>query len=150
MMKKIVMILTVVLLSFTAYAQQNNDNAEARKEAREQRAKQIETQKIAYMTQALELTVQQSQEFWPIYNQYDAEVQKLFRERRKLHRNLEGENATKEDIDLLLDKEAAMVEVRRSYVPSFVKVLSVSQAARIFVAEENFKQELVRSLRKKE
>lgn len=146
-MKHIFIMFAVALLSTTAYCQQGDK--EAKKEARKERKEQIEAMKIGYMTQTLELTAAQSADFWALYNEYDRAMHKVFKERKQLHRRIEKGEATKANVEALLNSESKMVELRRDYFTRFMGVLEEGQASKIFFAEDKFKEELVRSLRKK-
>ena len=41
------------------------------------RAEKIQSLKIAFITQKLQLTPDEAQKFWPVYNQYDNEIHSL-------------------------------------------------------------------------
>ena len=60
MNSKILTLIFVLFFSFSLSAQVN-------KESREK----IKTLKIAYITEQLNLTAKEAQDFWPIYNTYD-------------------------------------------------------------------------------
>ena len=40
-------------------------------------AEKVEAQKIAFITNALNLTPEESQKFWPLYNEYSAKEKEL-------------------------------------------------------------------------
>jgi Skp family chaperone for outer membrane proteins len=63
-MKSIITLLAITLFSFLSIkAQEGNDK--------------IESLKIAYITKRLLLTPEESQKFWPVYNQYEAEKKQI-------------------------------------------------------------------------
>lgn len=74
------------LLTFTAFAQHDE---------KRQRVKAL---KIAFITERLELTEGEAQKFWPIYNTFEDENNKL---RREAHNKRNAEN-----IDALTESEA--------------------------------------------
>ena len=43
----------------------------------ETRAEKIQSLKIAFITQKLQLTTDEAEKFWPVYNQYDNEIRSL-------------------------------------------------------------------------
>ena len=59
-MKKLILIALVGLMGHTAFAQ-----AEKRME-RDEKRKEIEAQRVAYITTQLDLTTEESQAFWPV------------------------------------------------------------------------------------
>ncbi len=145
-MKKIILLLIVATLSLSASAQQGNGGN--RQGGKIDNKEQIEAFKIAYMTEKLALTTSQSQLFWPLYNEYDAAVRDVMKSRREVHRKINSSTATISDVNTWLDAEARIVEIRRSYISRFQDVISADQIAKLLAAEEDFKQELVRSIRR--
>ena len=67
-MKKYILILFVILGSFSGIKAQD---------VNESKAERIQALKIAFITQKLQLTADEAQKFWPVYNQYDNEIRSL-------------------------------------------------------------------------
>src|SRR5687768_7964578 len=42
----------------------------------------IEAMKVGYITQKLDLTSKEAQSFWPVYNEFNAEIDKIKKERK--------------------------------------------------------------------
>jgi hypothetical protein len=63
----------------------------------------IESMKIAYLTKKLNLTPDEAQKFWPVFNQFSGELDAVKSKRKKVIRN------TKEDFDQLSDKDVEKV-----------------------------------------
>src|SRR5690606_9246231 len=55
-------------------------------ESRAERFERIEAAKIAFITNELNLTPAEAQDFFPVYNQYYEEISKLRQERRSVRR----------------------------------------------------------------
>src|SRR5581483_9835601 len=64
--------------------------------------------KIAYLTKKLNLSPEEAQKFWPIYNQYMAEIRKT---RMDARQNKEGEIPTEEKL----------LDIRKKYNEEFNK-----------------------------
>ena len=64
-MKRLIPIL-ILLISFSGFAQRGGEIQE-----------KIKAQKIAFITDKLELTSEEAQQFWPIYNEFEAKVEKI-------------------------------------------------------------------------
>ena len=73
-MKKNIFLIIVIgfLSSFSSEAQLKKGGVE-----------KIRSYKIAYLTEKLNLTENEAQKFWPIYNKYDKKMMQL-RKRRKI------------------------------------------------------------------
>ena len=87
-MKKFLFI-AVLLVSFTS-----SINAQPQK-----RGERIEALKIAYITQALKLTSEEAQVFWPVYNTYTSEIKT-------------ARQSTKEDE---LEFQEAVLNIKKKY-----------------------------------
>ena len=123
-MKKYILLLLVMLGSFAGIkAQDGNDT----------RAEKIQALKIAFITQKLQLTTQEAEKFWPVYNQYDNEI-----------RNIQ---LSSRDPNLPpLETEEKLLNTRKKYVPSFEKAIGPQKVNRLFGIERDFRDILIRRL----
>ncbi len=144
MMKKIFLVLIFVLSAFVSVAQEPSE----KKMTKQERQEEFEALRVGYFTDKLSLTVEQSQAFWPLFKEYDRAVHDVFRARKKYQRQIQSSVATEADIEKWLDFEETISEIRDDYAEKFMKIISADQTAKLFVAEEGFKQQLIRSLRK--
>jgi hypothetical protein len=117
-MKKYLLILFVLLGSLSQI------------KAQEPAGEKIQALKIAFITQKLQLTPDEAQKFWPIYNQYDNEV-----------RGIESGNDPN-----VIDKEQKLLNVRKKYLGTFQKILGPDKTNRLFNAERDFRGLLIRRL----
>src|ERR1700690_4632806 len=90
----------------------------------------IQSLKIAFITQKLQLTPDEAQKFWPVYNEYDNEV-----------RGIELSNDPNP-----LGKEEKLLDVRKKYLGQFEKILGPEKTNRLFNAERDFRGLLIRRL----
>jgi Spy/CpxP family protein refolding chaperone len=145
-MKKIfVLSATFMLLALSVLAQ----GPASRKE-------KIEALKVAYITKKLNLTPEEAQKFWPVYNKYQAEMDKLRKDFRGemseelLHlEQLSTADAEKALNDMLTFKSSEL-ELTKKYTAEFKKVLSAQKVVKLFVAEQEFKKELLRMLKERQ
>ena len=142
----------ILIGSLSAYAQTSEGGPANRK-------KQIEARKIAYITSELELTPEEAQVFWPVYNQYQAERKEL----RKKHKELRGpkskEGEAKKMLDSMSDKELeammdnmiahdqAGLDLKKKYMAKYKEVLPIKKVAKLYRAEKRFKERLMRDIR---
>ena len=158
-MKKIA---AIVLLSYlriaSLYAQSNSDdNAEqayqAALKAYDAAVLQLErsnvrSQKRVIIRKSISLNTEQSKNFWPIYDKYEASVIKLNDQRLALimdyvnHReDLSAEKAT-ELINSAMQLQQQKQELKRTYVTDLGKVLTAKQALRLLLLENQFDVEI--------
>ena len=113
----------------------------------------IEAQRIAFITQELNLTPDEAKVFWPIYNEYDAKRHEL----KKAFKN--NENLHKPDIEKLTEKEALQIldnqiieaqkllDLRKEYHTKFKSVLPAVKVLQLYDAEREFQKMLIERLR---
>ena len=118
---------------------------------------EIQSQKIAFFTQELELTPDEAQKFWPVYN---AEEKKQFAARKAINEALKELNdalksepqASPAEIKVLMNNYFKACEeeisVQSDSFEEISKVLPVHKAAKTFSLEEKFRVMLIKQLRK--
>ena len=111
------------------------------------RRNNIEAVKAAFITQKLELTPEESQRFWPVYNNYQQELKKLILIKNSQRRALK-ENAEAEPVDEL-EFDSEILELRKRYRGEFAKVLPRQKAALVYPTEREFRQQLIEQLQKR-
>lgn len=116
----------------------------------------IMAEKIAYFTSELNLTPEEAQRFWPVYNMLQDEREKYHRESRDCMRLLEDairEGQPEKEIARLLDRYIEAAEncdgMREKTRDEVSKVLSEEKTARLFIAEEHFMMKQFRNLKGK-
>lgn len=129
---------------------------ERRAERQDERHENIETMKIGFITKKLDLTPEEAQKFWPVYNQYSDKIGELRKKRRQDNRD------TKQKFDEMSDKEveAAVdnemifrqkeLDVQKEYHSKFKSVLPMKKVAKLYAAEEQFKMELLNKLKERD
>ncbi len=109
-------------------------------------------QRIAFFTERLRLTPEESQEFWPVYNEYQDEKNKIIEKRRELTRNLVQNQRTLSDneIEELGDQYVVTMveeaELLQTYHVRFKEVLPIRKVPRIYQTENQFKTYLLRQI----
>jgi len=139
------LVLTAVLISGTAI------NASAQK--KEDWKQKIMQEKIAFFTTEMNLTQEEAQNFWPVYNQFckeEHEAQKLIMTTYKdLNEAIESGKSEKE-ISACLNRYLKAREEKRDLSTAaagrFRKILSDEKVARLYIAEEKFKRNQIQKL----
>lgn len=136
-MKRIAVIcLTLLALTMTMplMAQSQNDEIELTREM-------VQTERKAIVAANMVLSEAESRNFWPVYNDYVAEVRKVNDRRARLivdyartYENLtetQAEAFLKESIEI----DKAELKVKESFLPKFRKVLTSKRVARFYQIE---------------
>lgn len=146
MQQKILFLLASFLITGSVFTQPPGG------ERRDEKREKIKAQKIAFISTELELTTEEAEKFWPIYNAYETALEELHQERRKYKRELRksedlDENRAYEIFELIFAAEKKESEVRQTYLKRFADVLGKSKATRVFIAEEKFRRLLLDRLK---
>ena len=115
----------------------------------------IQSEKIAFLTVELNLSPEEAQVFWPVYNKIAAEKKELNKavktSYKALLEALNSDTATDKEIDKLLDDylaaKQANKEAGKGDVKEFRKVLSSKKVAKLYIAEENFRRQQLQKMR---
>jgi hypothetical protein len=114
-MKQVLFFVMVCLISTGLFAQDDKQPKDGSK---------IEALKIAYLTQRLNLTTEEAQKFWPVYNKYVAEI-----------RTARQQNRNTDEIDL----EEKIVAIRKRYKNDFNNALPGNDRVnKFFKADKEF------------
>lgn len=115
----------------------------------------IETMKVGFITKKLQLTTEEAQRFWPVYNKFSDEMEKLKKNAKTTLIDELGSPAAMSDqeadkaLQEMLQFKQNEAELMKKYVVEFKKVLPVQKVVMLFKAELDFKKELLRQLRDK-
>ncbi|MBO9152480.1 hypothetical protein ACFOTA_09710 [Chitinophaga sp. GCM10012297] len=118
--------------------------------AKQDKVKSLE---ILYISKELDLTPEEAQKFWPVYNKYSKEVNQLIAERRKKAKELKGVPRTdavaEEAMDKELGYERKMLDIRTRYKQEFMKVLPARKVSNLYRAEREFRGMMIRQLKER-
>ncbi|WP_298486655.1 hypothetical protein [uncultured Maribacter sp.] len=115
----------------------------------------IKALKIAYLTEKLDLTTNEAQKFWPVYNAYEEKVEKIrMQQRSEIHEKLReiGKLSEKElnkllELEISLNKQKHVLEEK--LIQDVRKVISAKKTFIMLQSEYGFKRKLLHQYRKK-
>ena len=139
-------IFTILFFVFTLAFQAN---AQGNKGGRKARHEKIDAAKTAYLTDKMNLSTEQSQKFWPLYNEYDGKRQQIRKKSRALkENNLEAMSDAdlKEGINNMMEGRQQELNLEKEYLEKFQKVITVRQVATMYKAEKEFMKVLLKKL----
>lgn len=147
--KYISLLVVAVLFGTIAFGQKHH-----RQQGERPTKEKIKALKIAHITNELDLSSEEAQQFWPIYNEFENKMEK-FHELRKADRKkhkTESELSDKE-LEALVDNHIIMeqkeLDVKKEYHAKFKAILSIQKVAKLYKAEHNFKRDLLKKMRVK-
>ncbi|WP_133159317.1 hypothetical protein [Solitalea longa] len=118
-----------------------------------QRKADIEALKVSIITTKVGLTADEGKIFWPVYNEYQAEKQRLMKERRQkiVQARMNADNLSDKEVEELIQNDFAIqqreLDIEKKYYDRFKKVIPLKKVAKLYMAEEQFKRELLKRLR---
>ncbi len=148
-MKKIIFLLTITafFINPSLVLAQNDDKAH------QDRWEKYRSEKVAFLTNKLDLSSSEAQKFWPVYNEMDKERSEVQRDRRELDRQVREatEKLSDAEITKLTRAYASNAEKEGSlatkYNEEFLKILSPQKVLKLYKAENEFRMYMFRKYR---
>ncbi len=133
-MRKLVILLIAVFAGAQLMAQTEMDYIEVARDV-------LKTEKKAAIADVMELSKEEAEAFWPLYNEYNTKASLIQNERIKLIMDYAEnfEKLTPEKVDELwigsMSVDQQLLKLEKSYYKKFKKILPVKKVARYFQAE---------------
>lgn len=114
----------------------------------------LKAQKIAFFTQKLDLTPDEAESFWPVYNEYWTLKHKIIENKRAAMKycsenmkNMSEEEIAKYD-DMYIDFQKQETDLLIEFSEKFEKVLPASKVFKLYQADYDFKNYLLQQIKK--
>lgn len=107
----------------------------------------IEAQRIAFITQRVNLTPEEAQSFWPIYNEYREKEKQLKESRITKGEVLDMDEREAENyLNKLISLEQDELNLKKEYTQKLKSVISSKKILRFYAAERMFKERLLQAM----
>lgn len=113
------------------------------------------SEKIAFLTVELNITPEEAQAFWPVYNKVEKERDEARHEVFSAHKVMSTaleEGKSEKELSALLDSYVAAKvrqdEVDNGAAETYKSVLPVEKVAKLYVAEEKYRRQYIHKLHK--
>ncbi|WP_160114605.1 sensor of ECF-type sigma factor [Aquimarina sp. AU474] len=145
-MKKNILLICLICLSFASFAQKNGPR------------ERMKAFKIAYITEQLNLTSKEAQEFWPIYNAHEQTVGKLKSTGRRLIKNVKeahngavglSDKQAGDFLDQYLEVEEQKSTTRKKLIKDLKQILPNKKILRLIKAENDFNKRILDKIRER-
>ncbi len=140
--QKILLLISLVTIIIATHAQPNNNRLE-----------KINSQKVAFITQEMNLSVAEAQQFWPLYNEMTKELASIQKQQQQLTRialskaKQLGDEEVLEMINKHLTFNEQEASIKTKYYKEFAKVLTAQKLLAFYIAEKKFKTQLLKRLK---
>ena len=144
-MKRIFFSLAVMMFSISViYAQGNRPGFEKYME-------KFKAERVSYLTEKLDLSVEEAQKFWPLYNEYQDKRDKVIRSKRMEGRHGDFSGISSEELEAMADKkveeELKLAQMKMEFHKEVKKVLPIEKVVLLYKAEMDFMNHMFNRLR---
>lgn len=99
------------------------------------KGEKIEALRIAFITQQLNLTPTEAQKFWPIYNQFNADMKTL---RQNFKMDTKGQLTAEQQLDL----EQKKLDLKKKYKGQYEAAIGKDKVNQLYNLEKQFRDKL--------
>lgn len=116
---------------------------------------QLQALKVGYLTEKLQLTPDEAQVFWPLYNELEEKLKAIRRDRRNNRKSTKENHAEMSDDQLMaaveseLDFEQQELDLKKEYTQKFKNILPVKKVVLLHHAQEGFKRKLLKGAKER-
>jgi len=112
----------------------------------------IDELRVSFITAKVNLTNQEAQQFWPLYNELNDKLDVLKKAYRINYiKNFNAELLTDKEADAMLTAEFLLKQkendLNKAYYEKYKKILPIKKIALIKMAENDFKKELIKNIK---
>jgi hypothetical protein len=121
--------------------------------AQNQGREKLDAYRIAFFTKRLNLTPQEAEKFWPVYNEFQNKRNSIQTERMQLNRNVNQNelNMSEKDMteagDKLISLQMQEASLAMDYHKKFKEILSPAKVIRLYQAENQYRLQLLNELK---
>jgi hypothetical protein len=138
--------------------QQNQDLIQQKQHSKQHnlqgdQRKNIEAQRVAFITKEVNLTPDEAKVFWPVYNEYESkrhELRKSLKNSDDFHK-VDFEKLSEKEANQMLDNQLVeaqkYLDLRKEYHAKFKAVLPAVKVLKLYDAEREFQKMLIDKLR---
>jgi len=108
--------------------------------------------KIAFFTKKLNLTAQEAEKFWPVYNEFQDKRQLILLERAQINKNFNVYGETMDEKELMnagnkiIDLELKNAALAQEYHKKFLEILPPVKVLKLYQAENQYRNQLLNEL----
>lgn len=142
-MKRLIIPVLALIICFNAYSQRDDKMHE-----------RVRAQKVAFITQRLDLSPDEAQKFWPIYNAFEQKVNEMrhndLKEVRKaMKRGDLSENEAQNLLEKFMKVEDKLHIAKKQLVKDLGNVIPPQKIIQLKITEEAFNKKLMKMLQQR-
>ena len=142
-MKRLIIPMLTLFICFNAYSQRDGKMHE-----------RIKAQKVAFITERLNLSPEEAQKFWPIYNSFENKANKIRQNdlkevRQAMQRGNLSDNEAQHILDQFMNAEEHLFEAKKQLVKDLRKVIPPQKIIQLKASEDAFNKKLMKILQQR-
>lgn len=138
-MRTIVFYILILFIGIPSYAQKETSSRYSQEK--------LESAKVAFVTKRLDLSPQQAEKFWPLYNQHNEERRKLMRQINELSNAVNADIDDKQALELINRKfelKKEILDLENAFTKKIVEIISPVQAIKLSDVNRDFARHIYR------
>ncbi len=145
-MKKTILFTLLLFTTLISTAQRND------------KFKRIKAKKIAFITERLDLTENEAEKFWPLYNKFEKEKHKLFKQEKETIKNKINaaggvekisEQEAKKCLDLFHKIKSSLEAKKTAFHNDLLEFLSAKKVLQLEVLEHRFNKSMLKRFKER-
>lgn len=109
--------------------------------------------RIAFFTERLELTTEESSTFWIRFNEYESDLKQIKEKKKELgphHKNIDdmSEAQIKKDIEAIREIDINEIDIRTEFILDCFSILDAQRAGKLPLLEREFRKAIVNKMNK--
>lgn len=140
----------LLLAPLSLLSQEEKEKEEKENKEREEK---IDRLKIAFITTELDLTSEEAEKFWPVYNEMEGKIKELKKANRKIEKEVRDNYETLTDADAktkmatIFENDEKETKLRKEYAEKFSRIIGEKRSLKLLSLEHEFRRELLDRLR---
>lgn len=112
----------------------------------------MKTERVSFLTEKLQLTVEEAEKFWPVYNEYLAKREEMmWGKRQKMHRDFDPGQFSDEEMNNMLndilDQEVKGAQLKKDYFIKIKAILPIRKVLTLHRVEQEFMNHMLNQIR---
>ena len=112
----------------------------------------MKAERVSFLTDKLQLTVDEAEKFWPLYNEYLSKREEMmWGKREKMHRNFDPSQLTEEEmgkmLNEILDQEVKLAQLKKDYFEKLKTILPIRKVLTLHRVEQEFMNHMLNKIR---
>ncbi len=155
MIAAIIILISVPFTNLYAQEKEEGENYAKFKHRAEQFEK-MRSMKIAYLSEQIELTPEEAEKFWPVYNEMEKKRESITHDLLKRFFEVEErpEEISDEDAEKIIQQrftqEQALLDLKKEYHAKYTEIMPASKVMKLYESENNFRRGLMERLGRNE